>query len=39
MLKAVNDVPVPKNSRKNLFPCFLRDVSTTNRVSRFLTVY
>ena len=39
MLKAVNDVSVPKNSRKNLCPCFLWDVSTNNRVSRFLTVH
>ena len=39
MLKAVSDVPVPKDSRKNLCPCFLWDVSTTNRVSRYTNLF
>ena len=40
MLKTVNDVPVPKNSRKNVCLVFSEmHVSKTNRVNRFLMVY
>ena len=36
MLKTVNDVPVPKNSRKNVCLVFSEiHVSKTNRVKRF----
>ena len=36
MLKTVNDVPVPKNSRKNVCLVFSEmHVSKTNRVNRF----
>ena len=36
MLKTVNDVPVPKNSRKNVCLVFSEmHVGKTNRVNRF----